>query len=388
MAVYASSIGGRFNQQDCLHLEYNQGAEFYGVYDGHGENGAVAAGIAKREMADWFLAETFPSPHLRERMVRRVAQITELLRADPRFLCSGTTLCCALYYNHVFHVANVGDSKFEVADSDGGTLFETTEHKANPRIAGTLAVSRSLGDFACETDARFSALPDYYEFAAPAIKFAAILSTDGFTDIYETGVKQIAHKFLCQFPKYVPSIADWDSSTTLRNNVNVVKYLEVFAEAALCPNAAVAALHLADGFGSRDNTSAIVNSAFTGLNAQAPSFEPVFGFVDGGVLKATDEKGLVNGKEFPLYKTNKLTGFVKGYFTKGVVNNLEQVVFEGIVRCVKKEQGFLFVGNGKWEENVYCRPSKEQWPNMELNTTVRYTKFLTARTKQVRGQII
>jgi serine/threonine protein phosphatase PrpC len=324
---------------------------------------------------------------LKERLLACVDKITAHLNVDPRFLYSGTTLCCVVFYDQVFYAVNVGDSKFELIDFEGGTLFETVEHKAETRVAGILAVSRALGDFACLKDDRFSATPDYYEFAAPTIPFAALLSTDGFTDIYESGGKQILHKFLCQFPNYVPTIAAWDSNAKLRESVNVVQYLDAFKNAALCPNAAVAALSLAESFGGRDNTSVIFNSAFSTLNARAPTFEPVFGFVDSGFLKATDEKGVENGQEYPLRKT-ALTGFVKGIFTKGAVANLEQVVFEGIVRCLNKEQGFIFVGSGKWEDNVYCRPTKQQMAKLELNTMVRYTKFLTARTKQIRALII
>ena len=387
MAVCASSIGGRVDQQDCLHVELNHGAQLYGVYDGHGEDGGLASDLAKREMTAWFLAETFPC-NVKERLLACVDRITAALRADARFLYSGTTLCCAVFYDQMFYAVNVGDSKFEVVDYEGGTLFETVEHKAEPRVAGILAISRALGDFACLKDHRFSGTPDYYEFAAPATPFAALLSTDGFTDIYEFGGKTMVRKFLHQFPNYTPTIEEWAANETLRNSINVAWFLEMFKDAALCPNAAVAALSLAHSFGSRDNTSVIYNAAFSTLNARAALYEPVVGFVDGGVLKVTDSNGVATGDEFPLEKTNKHTGFVKGVFTKGSVKNVEPVVFEGLIRCINKEQGFLFAGNAKWADNVYCRPTKQQWPNLELNTTVRFTKFLTARTKQIRGQII
>lgn len=131
----------------------------------------------------------------------------------------GSTAIVAVKFKGVLYLANVGDSKAIVFDSDGKIIGETRDHKPNfpeeqarilasdgsvdviggvARVNGQLAISRSFGDFSLKrrssNQGPVTATPDIYVYdIQPNGKDHYILmATDGLWDVF-TPRDTIAH---------------------------------------------------------------------------------------------------------------------------------------------------------------------------------------------------
>ncbi|KDO19430.1 hypothetical protein SPRG_15420 [Saprolegnia parasitica CBS 223.65] len=141
-------------------------ASFYGVFDGHGGDGAseyCAEMMCNNVIQDPMYAK-YPKEALTKGFLRTDEDYTQV--ANRRNRDDGTTAVTVLAQRDTIYVANVGDSRAVLIKKDGDAIALSNDHKPNRpderervtnmgghvifwgvwRVEGILAVSRAIGD--------------------------------------------------------------------------------------------------------------------------------------------------------------------------------------------------------------------------------------------------
>ncbi len=205
---FADTIGRRPFMEDEIvivgHLRGKADEDFVAVFDGHG--GKEASGFASRKMHQ-VLEEKLNTLSTPEEALRAAFLETNALMKKEN-VQGGTTALCALFIGDSCYVANAGDSRGVLVENGvairytidhrpdlaeeekrvrelGGTITTSVDKygKVTTRLAGRLAVSRSLGDFSFEP--YISAEPQIrgpFHFGQQKKDFFLILACDGLWD--------------------------------------------------------------------------------------------------------------------------------------------------------------------------------------------------------------
>ncbi|XWV25474.1 hypothetical protein QJ856_gp0286 [Tupanvirus deep ocean] len=170
-AAATSIIGTRSTMEDTYVItRFENGAEFYGVFDGHG--GWQYSVFLENELTNR-LSQAATLANLN---CENPTEVTEFIKnfchdLGREFyeikdcLDTGSTAVFALKYKKFVYVVNIGDSAIFIFDSTGKILLKTEGHKHKPhykdekeritkcgsyvscgRVEGELAVSRAFGD--------------------------------------------------------------------------------------------------------------------------------------------------------------------------------------------------------------------------------------------------
>lgn len=160
----AYTIIGRANEDRFTLATLNDTIQMYGVYDGHGGK-LVPEYLVENlstKFADAFVDVNFADEEQIKKIIEEVfIQVDETIDKDTR---SGATCTVAFRNGNKLYVANVGDSRAIIFDSEGKVLLETPDHDGNNkseqnrvkaaggfvhygRLEGHIAVTRSFGDF-------------------------------------------------------------------------------------------------------------------------------------------------------------------------------------------------------------------------------------------------
>ncbi|OQS04866.1 phosphatase 2C [Thraustotheca clavata] len=154
----------RFTAVGTLNGDPN--ASFYGVFDGHGGDGAseyCAEMLCDNIMQDP-MYQQYPKEALTKGFLRTDAEYVQY--ANRRNRDDGTTAVTVLAKGNTIYVANVGDSRAILVKKNGEVVALSTDHKPNRaderervtnmgghvifwgvwRVEGILAVSRAIGD--------------------------------------------------------------------------------------------------------------------------------------------------------------------------------------------------------------------------------------------------
>ncbi len=196
----AATIGRRKAMEDeTLTTSINKNAYLYAVLDGHSGKDTV---IYVKSRLPSLLSElvSFYRPDSLQAPIERA-----ILRLDRESLKlgheDGTTLCAVLHVGTLLYFINVGDSR-AILLQDGQRIFATSDHKPHlekerikkaggvvitvdvPRLNGTLAVSRAIGDH--ESKSRgLSAFPTVTQYVLDTEStYTILLATDGFWDCF------------------------------------------------------------------------------------------------------------------------------------------------------------------------------------------------------------
>lgn len=188
------------------------------VFDGHG-----GTYVARHLEKNWI-------PVLRAEIEKTQANIVNRHNLEDAFknACntvdrqvqhrrSGSTLCSVMIQDGIAHIANVGDSRLIVVNTDGSIGFITQDHTAdnpeeNDRLIklsahiiqdqeekriyfynGNIRPSRVIGDYDIDsTSVILTSNPDYCKLTLTSNNLAIVIATDGLWDIFDS--KQVAQK--------------------------------------------------------------------------------------------------------------------------------------------------------------------------------------------------
>ncbi|XWV26807.1 hypothetical protein QJ857_gp0244 [Tupanvirus soda lake] len=161
-------MGHRAFMEDTHKIaRFENGVEFYGVFDGHG--GWEYSVLLENELAKRFEQITnlnYENPTEVTECIKKVCyDLGKEIYEISDCLCTGSTAVFALRYKKYVYIVNIGDSTIVLFDSTGKILLKTEGHKHKPgdkdederiansgsfvawgRVEGELAVSRSFGD--------------------------------------------------------------------------------------------------------------------------------------------------------------------------------------------------------------------------------------------------
>jgi serine/threonine protein phosphatase PrpC len=210
-------VAGFRAEAEAVHEGADGDWAFFGVYDGHGGRGAVDAcrdhlhqavaaelrGLARTDSRSVHaaLAAAFERVDA-DLHDARLRQLAAGMRQDlPGWKC-GCTATAALAHRAddgelTLYVANVGDSRALII-GDGEAKRVSTDHRAhcpsearrlqregvavrNGRVAGTLGVSRSIGDHSIQG---VSCVPDICTYHVDGAR-ALIIASDGLWDVVD-----------------------------------------------------------------------------------------------------------------------------------------------------------------------------------------------------------
>jgi serine/threonine protein phosphatase PrpC len=161
-ASYAEAQGSRPTMEDALAIVGDfagSGTSYYAIFDGHGGSDVsrYAAHNLHRRLGTIFSSDV-PITKL---LTDTFSDINSTLILQ--YPVQGSTAAVAVVIKDTIYVANVGDSRVLLIDSDGSIRQMTKDHRAsdpeecalvlkrgghvvNGRAGGVLALSRSLGD--------------------------------------------------------------------------------------------------------------------------------------------------------------------------------------------------------------------------------------------------
>jgi protein phosphatase PTC1 len=155
---YSETIGSRRDMEDALIVGQSGKTSFYAVIDGHG--GCSAAHMIARYLQNSFDEvgfEKFEDVHAAFRHIEQFMY--------QKKVSDGAVVALAMIQGDQLGVAHLGDARVLLISRNGHVTCRTRDHKAtdakeielvkqrgtfvsNGRLQGTLAVARSMGDFA------------------------------------------------------------------------------------------------------------------------------------------------------------------------------------------------------------------------------------------------
>lgn len=181
-------------------------ASFYAIFDGHG--GSRAAEFCVARMATHLVSHvpfvTRPVSALTHAFVKTDEEFLSVAKSSFRPMDDGTTATAALVLGNKIWVANAGDSRCILVQSDGGTHALSEDHKPDRpdetqriraaggavlyhgvwRVQGILAVSRAIGDRPLK--AYVTSKPEVRAWTIRENEDAfLILGTDGLWDVVD-----------------------------------------------------------------------------------------------------------------------------------------------------------------------------------------------------------
>ncbi|OQR88114.1 protein phosphatase 2C [Achlya hypogyna] len=176
-------------------------ASFYGVFDGHGGDGAseYCAEMLCANVTQDPMYTQYPKEALTKGFLRTDEDYTQL--ANRRNRDDGTTAVTVLAQGNTLYVANVGDSRAILVKKDGEAVALSTDHKPNRpderervtnmgghvifwgvwRVEGILAVSRAIGDRMLKP--YVIAEPEITQHERTADDAFLVLASDGVWDV-------------------------------------------------------------------------------------------------------------------------------------------------------------------------------------------------------------
>lgn len=203
MLYVIEDIGLRDYQEDRHHVIFNFYKDFhyFAVFDGHGDD--KVSTFLKLYFADILKSELMLEiePLLEKRIFNAFARLNALL---PKNIATnaGSTALILLKNDYVMYVANVGDSR-AVINNGNEAVAITVDHKPDvekeklritndggfviydpmgtPRVNGTLAMSRAVGDFYLHP--YVSWVPDIFTVKLWKNNNFVIAASDGLWDV-------------------------------------------------------------------------------------------------------------------------------------------------------------------------------------------------------------
>lgn len=202
------------------------------VFDGHG-----GASVAQHLEKNWI-------PVLKAEIEKTQANIVNghnledafknacnTVDRQVQYMRSGSTLCSVMIQDNIAHIANVGDSRLIVINTDGSIEFFTEDHtadnpKENDRLTklsaniiqdqeekriyfknGNIRPSRAIGDYNIDsTSIILTSDPDYFKLKLAPENLAIVIATDGLWDIFNN--KEVAQKVFEKNTKGERNIAE------------------------------------------------------------------------------------------------------------------------------------------------------------------------------------
>ena len=219
-SVSVASVQGRRRTMEDTHLchQFPSGTQLVAVFDGH--SGSRVAEFAQANLIsrlNWPQEET--PQNIKTAMTEAFLQIDAMLREQYLFLFSptaGSTANVVVATQTHLVCINLGDSRAVLltTDEDGDDYVVplSTDHKPNlpeekarieaaggvvlyphgycPRVDGTLAVSRALGDFEFKTPIesppelqKVTAVPEVFAWEQTLADKQIVVATDGLWDV-------------------------------------------------------------------------------------------------------------------------------------------------------------------------------------------------------------
>jgi serine/threonine protein phosphatase PrpC/Leucine-rich repeat (LRR) protein len=189
---YSEAIGGRTEMQDALVISHGKKMSVYGVVDGHG--GAVASHTIARYLPMAFQKvgmSKFDDIHA---VFKYMGQLLFQLK-----VADGAVIGLAVFRGTRLGVAHMGDVRILMVQTDGEVRALTKDHKAsdreeihrlkenrsfirNGRVHGTLAVSRTMGDFVVNGVLRKA---DLSVIKLDANCYRVVIACDGVFDVLD-----------------------------------------------------------------------------------------------------------------------------------------------------------------------------------------------------------
>jgi protein phosphatase 1L len=181
-----------------------EGSSFYAVFDGHG--GSNAAEFCVEHLLEYLLQDPDYKTKPIEALINAFQQLdkTFISYANSCFpaINDGTTVISVLVKDHHLYVANLGDSRAILVQSDFSIIPMSDDHKPHRadevqriqslggavffhngvwRVNGVLAVSRAIGDQLLKP--YISSVPDIQVKAISRMDRFVVLGSDGLFDV-------------------------------------------------------------------------------------------------------------------------------------------------------------------------------------------------------------
>lgn len=199
----SDDIGLRDYMEDRYIIEIFNNLYIFAIFDGHG--GDYVSTFLKLNFIDIFKENYSTSNDMNKIIYETFKSISSKLNKNDSLYCGST--CILVIYdsnNNIIYEANIGDSRSIIIENNK-LIHQTDDHKPNfeneriiknggnviidaygvPRLNGTLAISRSFGDFYL-----FPALswkPDIYtiKLSKNSNDKYVILASDGIWDVIQ-----------------------------------------------------------------------------------------------------------------------------------------------------------------------------------------------------------
>jgi Leucine-rich repeat (LRR) protein/serine/threonine protein phosphatase PrpC len=188
----AEAMGRRNSMEDCIvsRIFPKSQISLFAVCDGHGGN-KTSCFVAKALASSFMSTNADFSTKYLDNTIKMISKCL----VSKQF-GDGSTLTAAIIKARKLIIANIGDSRTMIFDSDFHLRFTTVDHKlidrkeyervlfengevSDGRLFGITAVARSLGDF----NVRMNQKPDIYEFALSDCDRWLVLCCDGVVDV-------------------------------------------------------------------------------------------------------------------------------------------------------------------------------------------------------------
>lgn len=204
MLYVIEDIGMRDYQEDRHSIEFNiiSGIHYFGIFDGHGgDKVAIFMKMFFKEILRSALTKT-RNQSIEQSLLDAFVTLQKLLPKDISFNC-GSTALVILKKDTTLYIANVGDSRATMS-CDNKAVPITEDHKPDvqseydrivqtggfvikdgfgtPRVNGTLALSRAVGDLYLAP--HVSWMPDIYTVHLKPCNKYLVAASDGLWDVF------------------------------------------------------------------------------------------------------------------------------------------------------------------------------------------------------------
>lgn len=205
MLYVIEDIGGREYHEDrhCIEFNIYKDIHYFAVFDGHGnEKVAVFMKMFFKDILKIELGKSNRIP-IEQCLYNAFLRLQTIIPKDIA-INSGSTALVILKQGNTLYVANVGDSR-AIMSSNKKAIPITEDHKPNkkeeydritqlggfvirdpygtPRVNGTLALSRAIGDFYLSP--YVSWVPDIYTVKLNPSNKYLVAASDGLWDVYD-----------------------------------------------------------------------------------------------------------------------------------------------------------------------------------------------------------
>lgn len=203
MLFVIEDIGSRNYQEDRHHVifDFYKDFDYFAVFDGHGDD--KVSTFLKLYFAEILKSELLleEEPLIEKRILNAFARLNKLLPKNIA-MHAGSTALVMIKNDYMMYVANVGDSR-AVINNGQDAVSITTDHKPDtdkekqrivkdggfvvydpvgiPRVNGTLAMSRAVGDFYLHPFVSW--VPDIFTVKLGKSNTFVVAASDGLWDV-------------------------------------------------------------------------------------------------------------------------------------------------------------------------------------------------------------